>query len=165
MQIKEFLEIKSLELEERNIEYGKKVLKDLELFEVVEVSREEYLLNRNSLDYLSLENSYFRLEYPKFTNEEIEELVEISKKINDIDEKMTYRSSSTNLSSIFKGIGVATIGISFLMAFVIGGDAPAFTFGVLLSGALISVNYFAIAEVLKLLKKIMLNTESKLRSH
>jgi hypothetical protein len=74
---------------------------------------------------------------------------------------MIEKTISTNLSSIFKGIGIVTIVISFVLAIVVGEDIPVFGMIVFLSGALVSINYFAIAEILKLLKKITLNTESE----
>lgn len=161
MKIKEYLEFKSEELEEKRLNYGKKVLHDLELFEVIEISQEEYLQNRESDEYVTSENLYFRLTYQDFTHDQIDKLTSISKELKSYDDKMIEKTISTNLSSIFKGIGIVTIVISFVLAIVVGEDIPVFGMIVFLSGALVSINYFAIAEILKLLKKITLNTESE----
>jgi len=163
MKINEVLETTAQELEAKKVEFGKKVLKELKLVNKVEISREEYFKNKDTHDHV-LTNKYYRVEYPEFTHEQIVNLYNLKNEIRQFDELMYDYSSSNDLGKVYSIIGWVTLVIALISGAIISSEVPPFGFATIIIGILISINYFAIADILKTLKKISMNTETKEKS-
>ena len=164
MKINEVLETTAQELEAKKVEFGKKVLRDLKMANRIKVTQKEYRSNKNSQDYVHDINSneiFYRIEYPEFTHDQIMNLYKLKNEIREYDYLMSDSKLSHNLGKTYSNIGIVGFVLSIIVGLFIGVELGPVGFVFAIAGLLVSINYFAIADVLKALERISANTAIK----
>jgi len=171
MEFKELLEKKNSEIEILKKEYSRKILRDLGLAKRVYISgAEEHDVSHSSDFETDKDNkntsSGYQYQYPKLTFDQIMQLKELEdeKKLYDPDYLMMNEIKNPEL--LYQVIGAIIIVISVFAGFIVivnaftGSDALV-GFGVIISGLLFSLMFFAIGSILTLLKAIAISSNKK----
>jgi hypothetical protein len=161
MKINEIIEVTAQELEAKKVEFGKKVLMEMKIAKKIQVSPKEYRINKASGDYFSEGAVQYRIEYPEFTHEQITSLYNLKNEIQEYDYLLNDSKPSQKLGKIYSDIGMVSSFLSIIGGILIGAEFGPVGLVVAVAGLLVSINYFAIADVLKTLKKISVNTAIK----
>jgi hypothetical protein len=88
-------------------------------------------------------------------------LYKLKNEIREYDYLMSDSKLSHNLGKTYSNIGIVGFVLSIIVGLFIGVELGPVGFVFAIAGLLVSINYFAIADVLKALERISANTAIK----